>query len=250
MRYKQLLAAFSAALCLICCASCGKETTIKVDESVSGSSSTGTETEDTSPTVGELVEPKEDSAEYELGSYRMSSTGIKFYFDDTVPVELMYALDKYFTSFQNSDFETYKTLIFPDYAERYGKYLDENYQYGLDHSFELSCQNLRSIMQRSVAGHDGEPSDYTGDFTITRIKAEPSELEDSETSEEHSSQLFTYLNETFGMDYYQFVEENSDEITSVCFYIYAKGEDDEEHLLISGYDIVFAVKDGNYYAFG
>lgn len=242
---KRILAAAAAAICLLACASCVRETSITVDENASGSTGSG----DTELTVGELIEPKEGSAEYDLGSYRTASDGVKYYYDDNIPTELMFALDEYFTCFQSGDYEKYQTLIYPDYAERYSDYLIENYEYDLDESFGLSCTNLRSIMQEAAAG-DGDPSEFTGDFTITRIKAEEPELEEGETTEELQEQLFSYFTEIFGMDYYEYVLENSDSIEYVTFYIYAQGEDGEEHRLISGYDIAFAVRDGKYYAFG
>lgn len=249
MRYKQFLAAASAAIFLLACASCGNDTKLTVDESSSVSSS-GVSSGDTEPTVGEVIQPKEDSAEYDLGTYRLSSTGVKLYYDEDIPVELMFALDKYFTCFQNRDFETYKTLIYPDYADRYTTYLQDNYQYGLDKSFEHSCENLRDIMKLHVDEDSEGADDITGDYTITRIKAEAPVIAEGETVDDLNAKLFSYFTEIFGLDYYEYVKENSDDLKYVSFYIYAKGEDGEEHRLISGYDIAFAVKDGNYYTFG
>ena len=246
---KRIFAAAAAAICLLTCAACGNETEISVNENVSGSTSPSGAA-DTAQTVGEIVEPKEGSEEYDLGSDRIASDGVKFYYDEPVCEELMFALDSYFTTFQNNDFETYQKLIYPDYKERYGTYLQEEYEYGLEDSFDLNCENLRRIMQQAVAGDDGDASQYTGDFTITRIKAEEPELNEEETVEELKSNLFSYFDEIFDTDYYGYVKENSDDIEYVSFYIYARGEDGEEHRLISGYEIAFALVDGKYYTFG
>lgn len=243
---KRIFAAAAAAICLLTCAACGNEADISVNENVTDS----TVPSDAAPSVGEVVEPKEDSEEYNLGSYRVASDGVKFYYDEPISEELMFALDNYFTCFQNKDYETYQSLLYPDYKERYGNYLQEEFDYDLEHSFELSCQNLRSIMQSECAESGGEEADYTGDFTITRIKAEEPELKEDETLDDLKKQLFDYFFEVFDMDYYEYVKENSDDIEYISFYIYARGEDGEEHRLISGYDIAFAVKDGKYYAFG
>ena len=254
MKCKHLAAALSAAVCLISCAACGKGTELSVNENVSVvTAPTATNAAgETVPTVGDIVEPSEDSEEYSLGSYRVASDGVKFYYDEPITVELMFALDKYFTCFQNNDYDTYETLLYPDYKERYSAYLQEEYEYDLRHSFELSGQNLRAIMKSECAegDEDGDESKYTGDFTITRIKAEEPELDEGETIEDLKKKLFDYFYEVFDMDYYEYVKENSDDIEYVCFYIYAKGEDGEEHRLISGYDITFALVDGKYYAFG
>ena len=250
---KRIFAAAAAAICLLTCAACGKEAEISVNENVSGSS-TAAPTDAAAPadaelSVGDVVDPDPESEEYPLGSYRVASDGVKLYYEN-VPEELMFALDRYFTTFQNEDYETYQELVFPDYKERYGEYLQENYEYGLEDSFKLNCTNLRTIMQQAVAGDEGDSSQYTGDFTITRIKADDPELTEGETVDDLKAKLFSYFDEIFDMDYYGYVKENSDDIEYVSFFIYAMGEDDAEHRLISGYEIAFAVKDGKYYVFG
>ena len=63
-------------------------------------------------------------------------------------------------------------------------------------------------------------------------------------------QAFDYFTEAFGMDYYEYVKENSDDIDCVSFYIFAEGEDGEEYLIVSELNLVFALKDGKYYTFG
>ncbi|MBR6069711.1 MAG: hypothetical protein IKP78_03880 [Ruminococcus sp.] len=254
MYRKRLAAAVTAAICLISCAACGKGAELSVDENVSVvTAPTATNAAGEAVlSVGDIVEPDEDSEEYVLGSYRVASDGVKFYYDEPITEELMFAIDTYFTCFQNNDYDTYETLLYPDYKERYSAYLQEEYEYDLRHSFELNGQNLRTIMQRECAegDEDEDTSKYTGDFTITRIKAEEPELEEGETIEGLQKKLFEFFDEAFEMDYYEYVKENSDDIEYVCFYIYARGEDGAEHRLISGYDIAFALVDGRYYAFG
>lgn len=249
MNYKKIVAAFSAAICLLSCVSCGKGTEISVDEKAS-ESTTASAPDKSNLSVGELIEPDEESEEYNLGSYRIASDGVKLYYDETVPEELMFALDKYFSSFQNNDLEAYKESLYPDFIERYGKFLEEEYKYGIEKSFELSCDNLRSLMQNALAGDEGDPSQYSGDYTITRIKAEAPALNEDETIDDAKKALFEYFHEVFDMDYYEFIKEDSDGIELVCFYIYAEGEDGEEHRLIGSYEIAFALKDGKYYTFG
>ena len=248
---KRIFAAAAAAICLLTCVSCGKGTEISVNENVSGTSAKSTAAPDAAaPSVGDMVEPASDSEEYPLGSYRVASDGVKFYYEDNISEDLMFALDNYFTTFQNEDFETYQSLIYPDYKERYGAYLQEEYEYGLEDSFKLNCENLRRIMQQAVAGDEGDSSQYTVDFTITRIKADVPELKEDETVDDLKANLFGYFDEIFDMDYYEYVKANSDDIEYVSFFIYASGEDGEEHRLISGYEIAFARVDGKYYTFG
>lgn len=248
MKLTRLAAA--AAMCLLACASCGKKdknVSISVDENQSGSSAENI----AEGSVGELITPEEGSAEYDLGSYRKSSSGIKLYYEEDVPTDLVLALEKYFTCFQERDFDTYKTLLYPDYASRYESYLESEYQYDLENSFELNCNGIRKTMVQEITGeYDPEDTGYSGDFTITRIRVENPELAEEETVEDLTSEFFGYLDEIFDMDYYSYVSEDSDAVDYVTFYIIAEGEDEEEHRIISGFDIVFAEKDGKYYTFG
>lgn len=250
MKLIKFTAAAAAVMCLLACASCGKKdenVSISVDENQSGSSAEKIE----EGSVGELITPEEGSEEYDLGSYRKSSSGVKLYYEDEIPTELVLALEKYFTCFQDRDFDTYRSVLYPDYAARYSEYLEREYEYDLATSFELNCKGLRKNMVYEITGeYESEDPEYTGDFTITRIRVEPPELTEDETLDDLKTEFFGYLDEIFDMDYYSYVSEDSDAVDYVTFYIIAEGEDEEEHRIISGFDIVFAEKDGNYYTFG
>ena len=208
--------------------------------------------------VTDIITPAEDSEEYDLGSYRISENGIKLYYDDTyIPTELMLTLEKYFISFQNKDFESYKSVLAADYIERYNKYLIENYstdneEYNLQNSFELRCQYIRNYMIQEILGTYEIPEDdtHTGDFKITRIKAEETTLFEGETLDGLTEKFFQDSNDNFEMDYYNYIKEQSDSLKYFTFYIIAEGEDGEEHRIISEMDIVFAEKNDRYYTFG
>lgn len=261
----RIFAAAAAVICAVSCVSCksGKEASFSVSENSIPESG-----------VGELITPEEGSAEYNLGQYRMSSSGVKLYYDEEeVPQEVVLALESYFLSFQNNDFESYKASLFPDYAERYEKFLQDEYNYQLDSSFALSREKLSNIIKNEHAEHaehdtsSATESESSGEFKITRIKVqrpglsgnqEPEALMPAEETteattqsmEELEKQAFSYFNEIFGLDYYEFVKKNSDDLEYLNFYIYASDEDGEEYPLVGDIDIVFAVKDGKYYTFG
>ena len=208
--------------------------------------------------VSDRITPAEGSEEYDLGSYRVDKNGIKLYYDDTdISPELMLALEKYFMSFQNEDFEAYKQAVSSDYVQRYDKYLSEVYsetldgeeEYTIESSFKMQCENLRERM-KNENGSDSLAEDDKGDFKITRIRAERPELAEGETKEEYIKKFFSYLDNVFDMDYYDFVADQADDFEFLTFFIIAEGEDGEEHLMISETDIVFAEKDGEYYTFG
>ena len=187
-------------------------------------------------TVGKDVIVPEDGAEdVGLGSYRLSSSGIKLYYDETIfPDELVLTLEKYFTSFPPADYPTYIKCVFPSYITEMEKYLKENYQYDLKTSFSKRCASLAEQM--------------SGDYRITRIK-----LEEAPVYDETKDNLETYFSgagEIFGKDYYSQVKEESDDIIDACFFIMAEDSYGKEQLLVADYEIVFAVKDGKYYTFG
>lgn len=246
---KKITVLLACMLCLVSCAD--------ADE-ISSSNSVTSEVQIGADGVTEIITPAEDSEEYDLGEYRISASGIKLYYDNTeIPTELMLTLEKYFTSFQNKDFELYKSCLASDYIERYNKYLSETYstedeEYTLQNSFKLQCSNIRNYMIQEIVGDYEIPEDsnYSGDFTITRIRAEKTELLEDETEEKLIENFFEYLNGVLDMDYYTYVKEQADSLKYFTFYIIADGEDGNEHRIISEMDIVFAEKDGKYYTFG
>lgn len=219
MNFKRFLSFISAMAICSAFSSCSSE-------------KAGNITVDEVPTASdEFITPAEDSEEYDLGAYQVSQNGVKYYYDTEVaPKELMNALERYFTSYQQCDFEAYKECLFQGYADRMEEYLQKNYEYGLETSFMNQCDNLKEM-----AG---------GEFTITRIRAIESESESPET-------FFETYDELFETDYYTEINENSDKLYDLYFSIMTKAEGEEtESLIISDFEIVFAEKDGNFYTFG
>ncbi len=182
--------------------------------------------------LGEVITPDESDKDYNLGEYRYSSSGTKLYFnEDEYPKELMLTLEKYFNAFAENDFETYKSCLSPLYAEKMNAYLEENYNYGLETSFDKQREGLSEKMG--------------GDFKITRIRAEKTEEDNEKAIEEY----FSDLNDFFGDDFYSEVKENSDKFYHMTFFVIAEDSENVESLLLSEYEIIFAEKDGNYYTF-
>lgn len=223
-----------ASACLLTSVGCGlRQADISVDTSAIVSSG-----------VGELIEPPEDSEEAGLGSYRMSEDGIKLYYDDQqYSTEVVLALKDYFLSFENNDFDNYKRRLFPSYAEKMEKYLQDNYSYGLDHSFESQCNNLKKLA-------DGD------EYAITRIRVEAPELtsadggsEGSDAASDPFADFFESLDSLFGTAYYDELKNECDSMDILKFSVMTKANG-EEKIAISDYEIVFVEKDGEYYTFG
>lgn len=195
-------------------------------------SSTAAESSSTSAEA--TTQPTTSEDEAELGEYVFSESGVKLYYDETEFAEdvdiaaIVAALEKYFVTYSQADYDAYLECIHPEYLKQMNDYLERDFGYGMETSFESQCENLKSN-----AG---------GDYTITRIKVEAN-------AEDGSEEYLTYLGELFGTDLYETIKADSDAIHDLIFYVMVEAEG-VETLLISEFEIVFAEKDGKYYAFG
>ncbi len=252
--FKKIIAASAALIMCLSVSGCGSK------KSSSQSSETGLPSDIviSENGVSQVFEPEEGAEDYDLGSYRYSKSGIKLYYDEAeVSTELMLELEKYFTCFQNRDYDTYKDMLYPSYAKYFEEFLQRDYGYGMETSFEGHCTDLRNNMITEITGHYPDEMDeetgsneYTGDFTITRIRGEALELSEGETADSRIQNFLSYLDEVFQRDYYNELKNDADELDYFTFYIMAQGEDGNEHLIVSTFDILFAKKDGKYYTFG
>lgn len=184
--------------------------------------------------AGDGIQQTTTADEAELGVYVLSESGVKLYYDESEFSEdfdtagIAAALEKYFTAYANADYDSYIECLYPEYVTEMEKFLNKDYGYGLDTSFESQCENLKEN-----AG---------GDFNITRLKFEAPE-------EDNSKEYLDSLGEIFENDFYETVKSGSDAIHDLIFYVMVEC-DGEETLLVSQYEIVFAEKDGRFYAFG
>lgn len=260
MKTKKLTAAVLAvAAALQCFAGCGKKDEIKVPEttapSVGGSELSGEkfdaeayynkvletvqkcEVGTEAPklgTLGDVVTPAEDSAEANLGNYRVSSNGVKLYFnDEDFSKDLMLTLEQYFLSFPSADYTKYTSCVFPSFIDEMGIYLQKDYSYDFKTSFAKQCASLANVMQ--------------GDYKITRIRVEKPEAQEGVDG---LAEYFKGMDEHFGKSYYEQVKGDSDYLIDATFYIMGEDSNGNENVIVNGYKIVFAEKDGRYYTFG
>lgn len=182
---------------------------------------------------GELVVPEKDEKDAELGSYYESADGVKLYYEkNDHPRDMILTLEKYFTSYAEGDYTQYSRCVFPGYIDEMEAFLQKDYGYGMKKSFATQCSNLAS--------------NVSGDFKVTRIKLEKTE----NLADDAVEKFFSSLDKTFNKDYYSEVKKNCDKLHYVTFYVIAENSKGEEVSLITGYDIVFAEKDGRFYTFG
>ena len=58
------------------------------------------------------------------------------------------------------------------------------------------------------------------------------------------------MDEHFGKSYYEQVKGESDYLIDATFYLMGEDSNGNENVIVNGYKIVFAEKDGRYYTFG
>jgi hypothetical protein len=186
-------------------------------------------------TLGEPVTPEEGSDESNLGAYRLSSNGVKLYYNsEEFSDNLMLTLEQYFLSFPANDYTKYTSCVFPSYIDEMGAFLEKDYSYDLKTSFAKQCVSLASRMN--------------GDYKITRIRLE--KPEQYTEGVDNLENYFKSLDDVFGKSYYEQVKGESDNIVDACFYVIGEDANGNETPIISGYEIVFAEKDGRFYTFG
>ena len=184
----------------------------------------------------ELIYPEEGAVDYELGPYRLSSSGIKLYYnEEDIPQDLILTFEKYFAAFASADYNTYHKCLFPGYSEEMDA-VAENTEgaYDIRSTFIKRCSELAGNMN--------------GDFKITRIKLERNYPSDENT--DIFEQYFQVYNNYFGKDYYSEIKEQSDEFIATTFYIMSENAYGQENMLLQEKKLAFAVKDGKYYTFG
>lgn len=257
--------AFAAALILsLSAAGCSSKDSVSISISEISSSSDSNSSSDSSTSttappelpskgsVSDIITPSDDDEQESLlGEYRLSSSGTKLYYDNTaVSDEIMLTLESYFKSYASNDFEAYKSCIFPGYAEHMEAFLQRDYSYGLDSSFQKQCDSL---------------SAQAGDnFTITRIRAVPAGVDDAEMVEAHEHEATTqyfdleheiksYLgryDSFFDTDYYKEVSDLTSDFHYLTFSVIAADSEGNETKIVDGYRILFAGLNGRYYTFG
>lgn len=186
-------------------------------------------------TVGASVTPDEGSAEANLGDYRVSSNGVKLYYSsEEFSDDLMLTLEQYFMSFSEADYSKYTSCVFPSYIGEMGAFLEKDYSYDLKTSFAKQCASLAGRMN--------------GDYKITRLRLE--KPEQYTEGVDNLENYFKSLDDVFGKAYYEQVKSESDNVIDACFYVMGEDKNGNESMIVSGYEIVFAEKDGRYYTFG
>ncbi|SHM63044.1 hypothetical protein [Ruminococcus flavefaciens] len=257
-KMKITAAVLAAAAALQCFAGCGKKDEIKVPDTTNStadgenvnnfdaegyynkvlekvqSAEVGTDAPQLG-SLGDVVTPEADSAESNLGTYRVSSNGVKLYFnEEEYASNLLLTLEQYFLSYQNADYTKYTSCVFPSFIDEMGTYLQKDYGYDFKTSFAKQCASLANIMH--------------GDYKITRIRVEKPKQHTEGV--DNLDSYFKGMDEHFGKAYHEQVKGECNNLIDACFYVMGEDSNGNESVIVNGYEIVFAEKDGRYYTFG
>lgn len=134
-------------------------------------------------------------------------------------------INKYFTAIINQKYDSYKETIDPYYWQVYNSWLDGNYGYGMETSFETMHQNL---MDSAVSANNGKD---VSDIYITKLKLTTTSAKDGEDEsavvEDYLAQYDTIIGEGFTEE----LRKQCDDVINVTFTMTADCDGTELEIL-------------------
>lgn len=227
---KKILLALTAAamaVALCCCSDDKTEEDTKVTEAAD---SAETEAE------GETEEATEEEVQ---GAIPMEYDGT------VVPEGAAEAIGEYFRAIMNQDYSKYKACLDSYYFEVYNTWLDGNYGYGMETSFE----SMHQMIMDSACSADAEDG-VVEDVVITKIALGEVELAEGETSVDEVIDEYLEMYETnIGEGFTEELTAQCDDIINVAFTMTADC-DGEELTIMTQMELLMTVKGDEYFILG
>ncbi len=222
------LTAAAMAITLCCCSEDKAEEDTKVTEASDSAEATEAE--------GETEEATEEEVQ----------GAIPLEYDGTViPDGAAEAIGEYFRAIMNQDYEKYKACLDSYYFEVYNNWLDGNYGYGMETSFE----SMHQMIMDSACTADTEDGVVT-DVVITKIALGEIELAEGETSVDEVIDEYLQMYETnIGEGFTEAITAQCDEIINVAFTMTADC-DGTERTIMTQMEILMTVKGDEYFIMG
>lgn len=161
---------------------------------------------DTDVSESESSQPVTESNPADM-QYKMT------YDEEKIPAELAETMAMYFYAIDTQNYALYLEQINPIYEEAMNAFLQENYGYGLESSFEQSHQMLVQY-----AGTD--------EFTVTEIELAPASEaldEEFEDGTDFVQEFLDVYSEVLGEEFTKSIQENTEAIYDVA--VTLKGKD-------------------------
>lgn len=134
-------------------------------------------------------------------------------------------INKYFTAVINQDYESYKSCLDPYYFDVYNTWLDGNYGYGMETSFETMHQNL---MDSAVSANNGED---VKDVVITKLKLSKTTAAEGEEEGDAIADYLAQYDSVIGEGFSDELKKQCDDIISVTFTMTADCDGTELEIL-------------------
>ncbi|MBQ8513797.1 MAG: hypothetical protein IJ496_00165 [Ruminococcus sp.] len=155
-------------------------------------------------------------------------------------------ISRYFTAIMNQEYEEYEATLDPYYLQVYDDWLDGNFGYGMETSFETMHQSLMD-----AASVDEEGNAITVEkVTITKIALSPAEPteEESDINEAIDTYLASY-DSAIGEGFTEELKKQCDEVIAVRFTMTADCDGTERDIL-TDMELLMTVTDGEYRILG
>lgn len=230
---KRMLSVFAAAAMAASLFGCSK-TENTSDSSVKEESS-ASEPDESSESAEESEVPEEPATVQKDIPLEYDGTDVNDNCADTI--------NKYFTAIINQDYDSYKECLDPYYFDVYNTWLDGNYGYGMETSFETMHQNL---MDSAVTANNGND---VKDVVITKIKLSKTEAAEGEEEGEAVADYLGQYDSTIGEGFSEELKNQCDDVISVTFTMTADCDGTELEIL-QEMEILMTVSDDEYRILG
>lgn len=232
---KRILPIFAAAAMAISFFGCSN----KEDDTSTGADATDSSTSE----AAENADPEATEAETDVEEATVQAN-IPLEYDGTdVNDDCADTISKYFTAIINQKYDDYKKTIDPYYFQVYNSWLDGNFGYGMETSFELMHQNL---MDAAVSANNG--NDVT-DMRITKMKLTKTVAQDDEDENAAVDEYLAQYETAIGEGFSEQLRKQCDDVINVTFTMTADC-DGTELIILQDMELLIAVHGDEYKILG
>ncbi|MDE6020113.1 MAG: hypothetical protein K2H01_03820 [Ruminococcus sp.] len=152
-------------------------------------------------------------------------------------------INKYFTAIINQRYDDYVDTLDPYYFSVYNSWLDGNYGYGMETSFETMHQNL---MNAAVSANNDKD---VNEVRITKLKLSPTVPKDGEEDGAVINDYLAQYDTLIGEGFTEELKKQCDDVLNVTFTMTADCDGTELEIL-KDMELLMTVSDGEYRILG
>lgn len=152
-------------------------------------------------------------------------------------------INKYFTAIINQRYDDYVDTLDPYYFSVYNSWLDGNYGYGMETSFETMHQNL---MNAAVSANNDKD---VNEVRITKLKLSPTVPKDGEEDGDVINDYLAQYDTLIGEGFTEELKKQCDDVLNVTFTMTADCDGTELEIL-KDMELLMTVSDGEYRILG